>query len=514
MRVMSANPLRATLLSVLCAVLAACASVPFDYPKESSVAISDVSDTLLAREVGEWTSAHDDLAGFYPLVNGLDALGARLRLLESAERSVDIQYFLMKDDMAGHLFAAALLRAADRGVRVRFLLDDIFTTVEDRHLVYLDMHENIEVRLYNPVARGGIFYLNFLADFKRANRRMHNKSFTADNSITIVGGRNIADEYFELRGDVEFLDFDIIGIGPVAADVSSVFDSFWNHGHSVPMAAFGGKEDPADFSAWRERIDADFEHAGQSVYARAMDSKLISDLVDDVIALSPAEYDVITDDPVKLVSRISQEHQTLVNSLAAEVAGANSELIVITPYFVPLDAGLGFWRNLTAKGVRVVVVTNSLASNNHIAVHSGYARHRPNLVDAGVELYEARVDAVRAPTEDDSEGPELLTLHTKAVVIDRETLFVGSLNLDPRSIDINSEMGILVYSEALTSGLAEAFLEDLPEFAYRVDVDENGSIVWRGRVDGEEVVEHSEPQSGAWRRFKAWFLKIVPDSQL
>lgn len=511
---MLSKSLERTLLLLVCATLAACASVPFDYPKETSVAIADASDTVLAREVDEWTSEHDGLSGFYPLADGMDALGARLRLLESAQSSVDIQYFLMKNDAAGGLFAAALLRAADRGVRVRFLLDDVFTTADDRTLISLDMHENIEVRLYNPVARGGIFYLNFLADFKRANRRMHNKSFTVDNSITVVGGRNIADEYFELRTDAEFLDFDVIGIGPVAADVSKVFDSFWNHERSVPMAAFAGNVDSNTISAWRADVDADFERDGKPIYTRALDSRLINDLVDDEIALYPANYDVITDDPVKLVSKISQEHQALVNFLAREAATAASEVIVVTPYFVPMDSGLTFWRDLTAKGVRVVVVTNSLASNNHIAVHSGYARHRRNLVDAGVELYEARVDAVRSSPDSGSGGPDLLTLHTKAIVIDREALYVGSLNLDPRSIDINSEMGILVYSESMASGLATGFLDRLPEFAYRVETDERGKLIWRGQIGGEEVIERTEPQSSVWRRFKAWLMKIVPDSQL
>ena len=500
------------LVTVLCIALSACASVPFDYPKEHSVAIADTADTTIAQNVAEWTEAHDGLAGFYPLIEGMDAFGARLYLINAAERSIDLQYFLMKDDIAGRIVSAALLRAADRGVRVRFLLDDIFTTVADEVLARLDQHENIEVRLYNPVARGGALYLNFLVDFKRANRRMHNKSFTIDNQVTIVGGRNIAAEYFELKTGAEFLDFDMLAIGKVAADVSVTFDLFWNHEKAVPMAAFADKFDPEDFEEWRRDVEEQFRAADKTVYKRAKSTTLVAELVADIRPLYPSTYDVITDDPDKLVTDIEQEQQAVVNYLTEVAADAKSEVLVVTPYFVPLKSGVEFWRDLAAKGVRIVILTNSLASNNHTAVHSAYAKYRRPIVEAGIELYEARVDAVGAKA--DADMPEVLTLHSKAIIVDRETLFVGSLNLDPRSIEINAEMGILVNSSELAGELADLILEDLDEFAYRVELDESGKITWRGTIDGVEVVETKEPQTTGGQRFKAFMLKIVPDKQL
>jgi len=508
------NGTRNLLLAVLCAAIGACASVPFDYPKTHSDVITDTSDTSIAQSVAKWTVAHDGQSGFYPLIHGNDALGARLRLLEAAERSVDVQYFLMKEDIAGRIFSAALLQAADRGVRIRFLLDDVFTTISDESLTHLNQHENIEVRLYNPIARGGIFYLNFLADFKRANRRMHNKSLTVDNRITIVGGRNIADEYFELRHDAEFLDFDVVAIGDVATDVSEVFNTFWNHVQSVPMEAFDDKVKPGDFMAWRTEIDEHFKNAEQSIYLRAINSEIITSLVNDEIPLHPAGYAVITDDPDKLINKISDDQRTLVNYLAEVAAKSQSEIILVTPYFVPQEAGMNFWRSLSDRGIRVVVITNSLASNNHIAVHSGYSRHRRDIIEAGIELYEARVNAVRPASDSRSDAPEVLTLHTKAVIIDREMLFAGSLNLDPRSIDINSEMGILINAPTMVAPLANLILDDLAEFAYRVEIDDRNKLTWRGHIDGTEVIETHEPQSSLWRRTKAFFLKIVPDSQL
>ena len=501
-------------LSILTALLSACATVPFDYPKEHSAAITDTGETAIARDVRQWTDTHDGLSGFYPLISGMDAFGTRLRLIEAAELSIDAQYFLMKDDAAGHIFTAALLQAADRGVRIRFLLDDVFTSFKDENLALINQHPNIEVRLFNPVARRGISILNFLSDFKRANRRMHNKSFTVDNQVTIVGGRNIADEYFELRSDAEFLDFDVIGIGPVAAEVATEFDLFWNHSRSVPMEAFDDDIKAHDLGAVRPDIDAHLEHAYRSTYARAIDSQLLDDLYEDRVPLYPANAEVVTDDPEKLVNKISEDQQTLVNYLAELAADAESEIIVVTPYFVPGKNGVAFWQGIASRGVQVIVLTNSLASNNHLAVHSAYANYRRAIIEAGVELYEARANAVRQDTRGEPGAAERLTLHSKGVIIDRELIFVGSLNMDPRAIDINTEMGIVIRSPDMADDIAQRILADLPEFAYRVELRDNGKLHWRGRVDGTEVIETKEPLTSRWQRFMAFLLKIVPEQQL
>jgi len=193
-------------------LIAGCASLPTDVPRMESHTLTDTADTALGRGVAAWSETQEGKSGFYPLPTGLDALGARLALIDHAERSIDTQYFLIKKDSAGLIFGGKLVEAADRGVRVRFLLDDVFTTARDEDLLLLDYHPNVEVRLFNPVARGGIHAVNFLKDFERANRRMHNKSFTVDNQVTVVGGRNIAEEYFQLQTDSEFVDFDMLGV--------------------------------------------------------------------------------------------------------------------------------------------------------------------------------------------------------------------------------------------------------------------------------------------------------------
>jgi len=435
-------------------------------------------------------------------------------LAERAERSLDAQYYLIKNDIVGKAFINALLRAADRGVRVRLLLDDIFTGGYDAGMAGLDSHPNFEIRIFNPFARRSARFMDGVTSFSRINRRMHNKSFTVDNQVTVVGGRNIADEYFELRTDAEFLDFDVVGIGPVAAKVSDEFDLFWNDSRSVPMEAFDEEVRPRDLEDVRADLGSDVLGEYRAVYAKALDSQLIHDLYDDRVPLYPAKADVITDDPAKLANKISEDQQTLVNYLAALAVKAKSEIIVVTPYFVPGRAGVEFWRGIAASGVRVIILTNSLASNNHLAVHSGYAKYRRPMLDAGAELYEARANAVDEVLSGAGVTPERLTLHTKAVIIDRKLIFVGSLNMDPRSIDLNTEMGIVIRSPEMADDLAESVLEDLPEFAYRVELQDNGKLQWHCTIDGEEVIETKEPLSTGGQRFSAFLLKIVPEQQL
>ncbi len=494
--------------------MAGCATGPIDFPRTDSFVDTDTQHTRFGREVAKWQQSHPGLSGFYPLVGGMDALGVRLALIDGAERTIDAQYFLMKSDAAGLLFVMKLLEAADRGVRVRFLLDDVFTSVDDEVFLLLDQHPNVEMRLFNPLGRGGNKWLNYVADFDRANRRMHNKSFTVDNQISIVGGRNIAEEYFELKAGGEFRDADIVVAGSLAAEIGRNFDQFWNHELAVPMAAFESARFDRDLDTARAEAKDEFGEAMQSIYGQAIGSELVQELLADRVALFAAEGEMISDEPDKLSNAVSTDHQLLVTRMAGVVARAESEVIVVTPYFIPGPNGVEFWRRLTARGVRVIVLTNSLASTNHVAVHGGYARYRHRLIQAGVELYELRVDAFTPNDDDDRPSIESVTLHTKAIMMDRRYTFIGSLNLDPRSIDINTEMGVLVDSADMAKSLAVPFMEALPQRAYRVVENDKGYLRWKIIIDGEEIVETSEPQAGTWRRFKAFLSRLLPESQL
>ncbi len=489
-------------------LLAGCAGVPLEYPKSPSQVVPASNATPMGEFSARWLQQHQEDSGFVGLASGNDALGARLRLIEAAEETIDAQYFLLKPDQAGGLFVGKLLRAADRGVRVRLLIDDIFTPVKDSALALFNHHPNIEVRIFNPLARQGLKFVNMLWDFKRANRRMHNKSFTVDGSVSIIGGRNIADEYFEIKQEVEFDDFELLSFGPVVAEIGAVFDLFWNSELAVPMEAFEAHFDPAELKQWRSRMDAVVAGARTSAYARAIDSPLLRDISEGRVEPIVAPAYVVTDDPEKLLQKVgAREHQSLARELRRQFDRAQREVIIISPYFVPGKEGVETIAEWLQRGVRVVIITNSLASTNHVPVHSGYARYRKQLLQAGAELFEVKSDAVL--TEDEQgNSADSRTLHTKAVVFDRRMLFIGSLNFDPRSIDINTEMGVFIASPEAANRLSEAVMRDLFDLTYALELDDRQKLVWNYR-GGEKRLE-KEPDTRWWRRFTAGFYGVLP----
>jgi putative cardiolipin synthase len=504
---------RTTFLALVFLTIAGCSTLSFDQPKEVSHTILDVANTRAGQAFDNWETIHGIKSGFYPLSAGMDALGVRLRLAEMAEKSIDLQYFLMKNDTAGAVITQALLNAADRGVRVRFLLDDIFTSSPDRTFLLMDQHPNIEVRLFNPISRKGFFGLNYLGDFKQANRRMHNKSYTVDNSFSVVGGRNIADEYFQLKEDSVFLDFDMLLLGPVVRKVSESFDQYWNHERALPIEYVAQNKKGETLEEVRSSVSYQLEDIYTEVYSGALKSELLQDLIALRRPLYAGNARVLVDKPDKLINDISPEQMHLANDLREVIYSTEKEIYIITPYYVPGEPGVDMVRQLEEKGVRVVIVTNSLASNNHTAVHGAYSRYRKEVLRVGGEIYEARVNAARQ-VEGNEDGPDNLTMHTKAFLIDGRYLFFGSLNVDPRSIEINAEMGVLVDSAELVGDMTGRAEERLPAIFYKLKLNEKNKLEWHGIIDGQPVVKTKEPDTSVFKRFSAWFQKIVPESQL
>lgn len=507
-------PLKSVAIFIALWVIGGCASAPLDYPKEPSTALVDTVDGREASRVSTWLDGADSVNGFYPLTEGFDAFGTRLGLMSAAEYSIDAQYFLMKPDNAGLVFAGKLLEAADRGVRVRLLLDDIFTSVEDEDLAMLDDHPNIEVRIFNPISRRGLYAFNYIGNFTLANRRMHNKSFTVDNQVAVVGGRNIADEYFQLETTGEFLDFDMLTVGPIVKEVSAEFDTYWNHKLAVPMAALFNEDDQQKLEARRQQVAREMAEAGESIYADSISTPVLKELYAQEIEPFIADAQLLTDKPDKLLEDVSEEQQIIVNAMRQALLEADSEIYIFTPYLIPRDKGMDLIRQLRARGIRVVIVTNSLATNNHTSVFSSYKTYRKGMLKAGVELWEARADAAKIVNEDGTTELAHLTLHAKGMLIDRKRVFVGSLNLDPRSIDINTEMGLLIDSPEMAEYLTDNADQNIPAVAYRLQLGDNNKITWHATIDGKELVETREPQTSAWRRFTAWFMKIAPEKQL
>ena len=490
--------------------LSGCVGVPFDYPKTASEALPADPGSYLGNVMMQWQADHGEQSGVVRLPHGPDALGARLRMMELAQESIDAQYFILKSDRAGALFAGKLLLAADRGVRVRLLIDDVFSSGIDRPLTLLDSHPNIEVRLFNPLSRQGLKYWSYLLDFNRANRRMHNKSFTVDGSVSIVGGRNIGEEYFELKQDVLFDDYEVMVMGPVVPEISRSFDDFWNSNLSVPVAAFGTKVDPADLDDWRAYIQAKIDLGPAGIYSQALNSTVMRHLRSGTLQPSVVDAHMVGDPADKLQQTIGDyEYAVLARELARRFREADREVLIITPYFIPTERGMGIYEELLERGIRLVIVTNSLASTNHVPVHAGYARYRKRLLQAGAEIHEIRARNAGYQT-DWGYKPEFVTLHSKATAIDRYTIFIGSLNFDPRSIEINSEMGLFLESHELGPVFTANLFQDLPRVAYRVELDENGELVWRYNWRGEEEEWRKEPLASWGRRLSARLYSVLP----
>lgn len=474
--------------------------------RSSSTAVMETAGARLGKLAADWLLLHQCENGVCRLDVGSDALNIRLQLIELADLTIDIQSYLVRDDLSGNLIVMALINAASRGVRVRLLMDDALTQPVDPGLLALGSHENIEVRVFNPFPRHRSRFVSFIANFNLLNRRMHNKSFTVDNQFTIVGGRNLADEYFQSSLAHEFLDEDLLAIGNIVSDVSSGFDEYWNTKESIPIEFLGR---PQALPSIEEMMREGAQFIKDQSQDRSMDGtetqkKLV--LGETGIVLVPADAELVLDHPDKvrgLVRRRVGETTEYLRKMATE---AGTELIVVSPYFVPLRQGVELFASLIERGVRVVIVTNSLASTNHSSVHAVYARYRKPLLQKGVELYEL----ITGSDADEDTQPIKITLHSKVAIVDRDELFVGSFNLDPRSLFINTEMGMAVRSERLAAEMADSINSLLPELAYRLKLTPKGGLSWTSRSDRKEKTLYKEPHTTVWRRFSTWLMSLLP----
>ena len=439
---------RNNLLLAFMLLMQGCAGINLDYPKTTSMTVPDTRSTYLGRQVEREVAAPPvDQSGFLLLADGIDALAIRLLLARRSERSIDLQYYLIKDGVASRALIVELLAAADRGVRVRLLLDDMFTSGYDARLAALDEHPNFEIRGFNPFHRGfGGRVRSGLSGFARVNRRMHNKTFTVDNQVTVIGGRNIADEYFDADDRVRFSDLDVLGIGPVVGDTSIMFDTYWNHETASPVPAFAkmSKEPRAELERMRESLEAFRNEILASQYADAVRKQALGFNEATESAFQWAPYTLIYDSPDKGVRKRSEAAPSIMASLIRSIESAESEVIVISPYLVTRKSGTDGFARLRDRGVAVTIVTNSLAANNQSVVHGGFAPSRKRLLENGVRLYEARPDGGDANSASVAMEEGTTTLHTKAFLIDDRELFVGSFNFDPRSAFINTEPGAII----------------------------------------------------------------------
>jgi putative cardiolipin synthase len=410
-----------------------------------------------------------------------------------------------------------VLEAANRGVRVRFLIDDIYHAGRDEAYSLMDTHPNFEVRVFNPIAnRGAARNLNFLANKRRLNHRMHNKIFLADNAVAVLGGRNIGNDYFGVDTKANFFDLDVLTVGRAAIEAGAAFDEYWNSTLAVPISVLHDEiYTQEDLDAARQGLKASLEQLDAMPYAVAMQAEeTLENLRNwrDQLHWTEAHVEV---DPLERFD--GQGESAIVEFAAERIADIDTELVVESAYFIPSQEGLDNMKAFVERGVRVRLLTNSLMSNNHITAHSGYMKYRKAILETGAELHELRADAALREHfeafQDDDEVPA--GIHTKAFVIDREQALIGSFNFDPRSRDLNSEIGLVVTSEEFAREVIEVMDRDFdPQNSYRLFLNEDGKLRWElQNPDGSITIYKHDPGASIWRRMGARMLSWLPIEQ-
>jgi len=485
-----------------CLGAAGCASLPQHVAKSRSEALMIPADTTIGRAV-EASGGSRDLSGIRLLSSGEESLASLIALADRAERTLDIQYYIIHQDESARLLFRHVGAAADRGVRVRVLVDDLNTTGEDRRLLKLGQRPNIEVRLFNPFAGGRLaLWTRFLfsaLDISRINHRMHNKLFVADNALAITGGRNIGDQYFMRDKTSNFIDLDVIAAGSVVPRLSASFDAFWNSQYAYPVASLA-------------------QPAGSAPQSRAPDESLISDgaewlpreLDSGSLQLQWVPATVLADRPAKIASDTGSDAvETVADSIAALMRSATQEVIVISAYFVPGEDGMQLMRELVDRGVRIRILTNSLASTDSPLVHNGYSRYRVPLLELGVELREVRPKlGQKRPRFHPFQG-SAASLHAKALVIDQKTVFIGSLNMDSRSKRTNSELGLIMRSGDIARQVTNLLDDISAEGSYHLSLTGPGKhLEWRSGEPGAEQIWHKDPETTLLQRF--WLKLLAP----
>ena len=507
----------------LCLWLAGCTSV-------NPLAPRPISQTFVAHgpsPLQDWVDKLELASGesaFHLIQTGRDALAARLALLDQARYSIDMQYYMVRDDSSTQLIIQHLLQAADRGVRLRLLVDDIYGLKRDRILATLSAHPKIEVRVFNPfLARGRANPMRLFEFLQKSslNRRMHNKLLVVDNAALVVGGRNLGNEYFDSEAETEFTDLDVLTLGPVVHQASLSFDEYWNHPLAVPVRAFLRNEPSEEHLAlMRARLMGLMAQLRRNQYpSRFMSTFMAEGIRSHNLSFHRGRARMLYDRPEKVTNQASGLFRGV--HIAAElypaIARTEREILLVSAYFVPGPRLRELLRKQVNAGVRVRLLTNSLAATDVSYVHGAYSRWRETLIRQGVEVYELRPLPKKPLPSFHLIGSSRSSLHAKALILDSRQVFIGSMNLDPRSVYLNTETGILIDCPELAVDLRASFERMmLPDMSYQVHAgDEPGQLLWSGRQEGRAVQLQRDPGAGFWRRWKAAFLgKMVPESML
>lgn len=517
---------RALAVCALLSLVAACATHPSATTLERTVSHALPADaaTPLRDALAAPGAARPGESGFRLLADGAAALQMRIALARAATRTLDMQYYIATEDTTGKLLLGAALYAADRGVRVRMLVDDLNFRDIDRVMAALNTHPNIEIRVFNPFGASQRDVMqrtaNFFTRIDRFTRRMHNKAMIADNQVAIVGGRNLGDEYFSASPTLQFRDLDVLAAGPVTRDISASFDAYWASGSSYPLRVLNHQTfDPKELDAMRDELRAHWRENAEPYNAKPLNATPLAQQIargELGLVWAPAEFEA--DAPDKVAQPTDGYVSPPMRRLAELIRAAQHEFLAFSPYFVPHDAGVKILGDTTARGVRVAILTNSLAATDAVAVQAGYGPYRVPLLRHGVELYEYKARPGR---------PRLLgsrsraSLHAKAYVIDRKILVIGSMNLDPRSTHLNTELALVIHSPALAQQVATIFARATqPDESYRVQLAAlsgpgASELTWTGTDEGVLRTYHVDPYAGLLRNVLTGVFMLLPvDDQL
>jgi len=520
---------------LLAALLAACATLPpgSDFPKTASSALDQPEATRFGRQFAAAARERGGRSGFRMLAVGVDGFLTRVQMVNAAERTVDIQYFIFRADETGKLVTEAVLRAADRGVRVRVLVDDGETIAGDEQLVALDAHDQIEVRIFNPFAyRGHVMLfraLEFTLSNARLDYRMHNKLMVVDNAIALIGGRNIGDAYFQIDPETQFADDDIFAGGPIVKELSATFDEFWNSAMGIPVRALAtGTTSDAALAEYRKALGEHREQVkadGTDYASRVATGEPLGAMLSGRLPLVWAPAQLVYDSPEKKrVEKDGMVGKLMHRAVAKAVAAVRSELLMVTPYLIPGEEGMQLFGDLRKRDVRVRILTNSLESSTVLLAQAGYMNYRLPLLGDGVDIYEVRSLLGNARGSGQTTTMTrygTYSLHAKLFVFDRQRLFVGSMNFDQRSMHLNTEIGLIIDSPELARQAAtrfEAMASRSNSYELALIPRDGGRsprLVWRTEEDGQAVEYDEEPARGSGQRLRAKILSLLPlDAEL
>lgn len=515
---------------LIVAMLSGCASLPpgAGFPKIASSALAHPGQTRLGRQFENMAREHSGSSGFRILAVGADGFLTRMQMINAAERTLDIQYFIFRGDDTGKLLTGAVLRAADRGVRVRILLDDGETVNGDDQIVALEAHPSVQIRIFNPFAYRGHIQLfraiEFMFNAPRLDYRMHNKLLVVDNEVALMGGRNIGDQYFQIDPESQFADDDVFATGPIVPRLSATFDEFWNSNLSIPVEALaGGKPSHAELNEHREELNdqrQELKADGVDYVKRIASGEPFNGIRSGRLPLVWAHAKLVSDSPDKKKVENGEMVGRLMHRAVANAASAvKSEVLIITPYLIPGKEGMQLFKDLRQRKVRVRILTSSLESSTVLLAQAGYMHYRLPLLEDGVELYEIR--SLLGNTRGSGETKAIsrygnYSLHAKLFVFDRQRVFIGSMNFDQRSMHLNTEIGLIIDSPELARQIAARFEAMVqPANAYALALRPNAmgetpNLVWRTLENGKAVEYDTEPARSIWQKIGVDLLTLLP----